>query len=99
MTFAATCIKITQMSALKIQQKKPYIWCHTNSGQVMLSAKHMFAVAPMKSYLMKWSTCEATGFSTVHTFRTDVATSMRRAIAIEVRKASIIIIVIKTEAA
>ena len=63
----------------------------------MLSAKHMFAVAPMKSYLMKWSTCEATGFSTVHTFRTDVATSMRRAIASEVRKASIITIVIKKE--
>jgi hypothetical protein len=103
MTFAATYIKFTQMrsseNTTKKQQKKPYKRCHINSGQVMLSAKHMLAIAPVKSYLMKWSTCQANGFSTVHTFRTDVAISMRRAIAIEVRKARIIITVIKTEAA
>lgn len=70
---------------------------HTFSCDNLL--KSMLAVTPGKTPFNKWSTYETNRFSTVHTFRTDVAFIMRRAIAIEVRKASIIITVIKTEAA
>lgn len=101
MTFAATYIKFTKMSAVKIQwqsNRKDIITDVTLTvDKSFYQLSITLAVAPVKSYLMKWSTYEANGFSKVHTFRTDVA--MRRAIAIEVRKASIIITVIKTEAA
>ena len=58
----------------------------------------LMSAQKIQSLLRKQCASEASGFSTIHTLRTDVAISIRRTIAIEVRKAMIIIIVINTAA-